>query len=250
MNDKVKKFQNLSFNDFKQLAKDESLNCYEKIGFPTEYRQAKEMAIFSDIRTKLPLLEQRGLRVLEVGPGCSELALINLCEHNGHELILIDSQEMLDLLPNKPFIKKISGCFPQNLTDFLESYKNKIDIFLCYSVMHYIFFEGNWFDFLDQAVGLLNWGGQALLGDLPNHSMRQRFFNSPNGVAFHKAFTKTDTEPSVQWQPTVQATQIDDSVILASLMRVRAAGYHAYVVPQPQALPMANRREDILIYRP
>jgi len=38
--------------------------------------------------------------------------------------------------------------------------------------------------------------------------------------------------------------------VLAVLAHARAAGMHAFVVPQASGLPMANRREDILIGRP
>jgi len=44
--------------------------------------------------------------------------------------------------------------------------------------------------------------------------------------------------------------QMDDSVVLALLARARAQGFHAWVLPQASELPMANRREDILIRRP
>jgi hypothetical protein len=38
--------------------------------------------------------------------------------------------------------------------------------------------------------------------------------------------------------------------MIALLLRARAAGADAYIVPQDPALPMANRREDILIRKP
>ncbi len=44
--------------------------------------------------------------------------------------------------------------------------------------------------------------------------------------------------------------KLDDAVVLGILARCRAAGFDAYVVPQAPDLPMANRREDILIHRP
>jgi hypothetical protein len=44
--------------------------------------------------------------------------------------------------------------------------------------------------------------------------------------------------------------QMDDSVVLALLARARAQGFHAWVMPQAVDLPMANRREDILIRKP
>lgn len=43
---------------------------------------------------------------------------------------------------------------------------------------------------------------------------------------------------------------IDDAVVLSLVSRSRAAGFNAFVVPQAANLPMANRREDILILRP
>jgi hypothetical protein len=252
MRDDLKRFQDLSFEGFRELAKDDSLNCYEKIGFPTDYRKGKEEDIFKDIRAKLPLLNDTRRCIIDIGPGCSKLAtmLVDLCEEKGHTLIFVDSEEMLDLVPDKPFLRKVAGCFPSETAEQLEPYKGKVDVFLSYSVMHYVMVEGNWFDFLDRSMALLNWGGQALLGDLPNYTMRQRFFNSPNGVKYHQSYTKSDSQPDIEWSPHTHEKSIDDSVILASLMRLREAGCHGYVVPQAANLPMANRREDILFFRP
>ena len=51
---------------------------------------------------------------MDIGAGCSGLPkmLIDLCEKNKHKLILIDSEEMLSHLPNKPFIEKYCCKFP------------------------------------------------------------------------------------------------------------------------------------------
>jgi hypothetical protein len=38
--------------------------------------------------------------------------------------------------------------------------------------------------------------------------------------------------------------------VLALLARARAQGFHAWVLPQDAALPMGNRREDVLIRKP
>ena len=43
---------------------------------------------------------------------------------------------------------------------------------------------------------------------------------------------------------------MDDSVVMSVLMRCRNQGFDAYILPQSQSLPMANRREDILVVRP
>jgi len=47
----------------------------------------------------------------------------------------------------------------------------------------------------------------------------------------------------------LEPAQIDDGVILGLIARMRAAGLHAFVLPQGPGLPMATRREDILIMR-
>jgi hypothetical protein len=44
--------------------------------------------------------------------------------------------------------------------------------------------------------------------------------------------------------------KIDDAVLLGLVARYRAAGCHAYLLPQAAELPMANRREDMLIVSP
>lgn len=245
------RFKNLTYEGFKELAGDKTLSCYEKIGFPDEYRQGKETDIFNDILIKMPRLQKRGKVVVDIGCGCSELPLMimDLCEQNDHELILIDSAEMLELLPDRPRVKKLAAYFPEECADFLDEYSGKADFIICYSVLHYIFAETNLFSFLDSALSLLREEGAILIGDIPNISKRKRFFASNTGVAFHKAFMQTDEPPEVYFN-NIEAGQIDDAVIFALLQRARAAGYDAYVVPQSAGLPMANRREDILICRP
>ncbi len=246
----TRKFSNLSFEDFRSMAKDSSLSIYEKIGFPDSYRENKEEIIFKDILSKLPDLSRNRKCVLDIGPGCSHLPkmLIDLCQQQNHFLILLDSKEMLDHLPDKEGIKKIIGfypdCYPQ-----LDSWKGKIDIILCYSVLHYIFVEAGFFRFIDRSLELLAEGGSMLIGDIPNISKRKRFFSSQNGIHFHQAFTGKNEIPKVDFLQ-IEEDKIDDAVILGLIMRVRNQGYDAYWLPQDEKLPMANRREDILIARP
>ena len=240
----------LDFAGFARLADDESLSKYEKIGFPDSYRAGHEAAIFADIRAKLPRLAERGLTVLDIGPGCSDLPgmLVDLCRAQGHRLHLVDSPEMLRQLPDADFIEKRPGLFPkdrQAVADLI----GRVDVMLCYSVLHYVFVDANPFDFIDLSVELMAPGGEFLIGDVPNVSKRRRFFASEAGVAFHKAFTGTDTAPEVRFNEPAPG-MIDDAAVLALLARVRAAGADAYVLPQPPALPMSNRREDILVRNP
>lgn len=232
------------------MAADESLSRYEKIGFPDTYRAGKEAAIFQDITTKLPQLSATEKIVLDIGPGCSELPLmlIDLCQRQAHELILVDSAEMLAHLPDAPTLKKIAGVYPQ-CRAALTAYAGRVDVILTYSVLHYIFAEGNVWDFLDTSLELLAPGGAMLVGDIPNVSKRKRFFSSPAGIKFHQAFTGTDEVPAVDFNQ-IERERIDDTVVLALVARARAQGCDAYVLPQADDLPMANRREDILITRP
>lgn len=240
----------LTFEDFRRLAQDSTLSPYQKIGFPDSYREGQEEGIFADIRAKLTNLAKPGQVVLDIGPGCSTLPrlLIELCRTNGHTLILVDSAEMLDQLPDAPFIHKLPGYYPDCPTLF-EQYNGRLDAILSYSVLHYIFNEGNIFTFLDSTMGLLADGGQILLGDIPNISKRKRFFSSPNGIRFHQQFIGTDETPVVEFN-RLEEGKIDDAALVGMLLRCRQAGFEAFIVPQPEDLPMANRREDFLIIKP
>jgi cyclopropane fatty-acyl-phospholipid synthase-like methyltransferase len=248
--DQYKRFADLSYADFRELAKDASLSKYEKIGFPNAYREGKEAAIFVDIKSKLSLLSEEGKVILDIGTGCSDLPqmLIEQCEANTHQLLLVDSEEMLALLPSATFIKKYPGMYPSAIYDF-NQLKGKVDVILLYSVLHYIFVEGNIYSFLDKSLSLLSPGGQMLIGDIPNSSKRKRFFSSETGMRFHQEFTKTKELPKMRFLK-IEDGQIDDVVIMGLVNRARSQGFDAYVLPQRPELPMANRREDILIMRP
>lgn len=243
--------KDLTFDDFRKLARDDSLTSHERVGFPNSYREGKEELIFQDITRKLPNLSKQAQVILDIGPGCSGPAfmLIELCRRQGHRLILVDSDEMLHHLPNEPFVDKFSGRYPDQCEELLVQNRGKIDAIICYSVLHYIFAEANLFDFLDKSLALLADGGQLLIGDIPNVSKRKRFFSSPAGIRFHQAFTGTTEIPKVNFN-SIDESKIDDSVLLSLLLRARNAGYDAYLLPQPDDLPMANRREDLLITKP
>lgn len=248
--DKKNRFSNLSFDEFRALAKDPSLTKYERIGFPDAYRKGFEQAIFLDICAKLSNLELKKMRILDIGPGCSDIPqmLIDKCAINKHSLTLMDSIEMLDQLQDAEFIEKRHAMFP-DCADWIAANKQTFNVVICYSVLHYILIDTAFFRFLDCALSLLAPGGQLLIGDVPNISKRKRFFSSAVGVAFHKKFMNTDESPKVLFN-NIEHDQIDDSVVFSILLRARNQGFDAYVMPQHYDLPMANRREDILIIRP
>lgn len=251
MADKVPNpFVNIGFEDFRRLAQQPGLSKYERIGFPDGYRAGFEAAIFEDIRTKLSRLEADGMTVLDIGPGCSDLPLLLLehCKLRGHELHLVDSAEMLAHLPEGPGIHKHAALFP-NCPEWIGAHQQEVDVILCYSVLHYVMVDAGFFRFLDAALSLLRPGGQFLIGDIPNVSKRKRFFASETGVRFHQEFMQTTERPDVRFNQ-IEPDQIDDAVVMALLQRARAQGFDAYILPQGSRLPMANRREDILIVRP
>ncbi len=244
------RFSNLTYDDFRELAKDSRLSRYEKIGFPDSYREGKERAIFEDIKIKLPSLSRNDMVVLDIGPGCSDLPfmLIEQSEKLSQKLLLADSDEMLELLPNRPFIKKYPGVYPSSIGDF-DQLKGGVDVIIIYSVLHYIFVDGNINSFLDKSLALLSSGGQMLIGDIPNISKRKRFFCSDNGKKFHQDFTRSESDPIVEFNK-IEEGHIDDAVVMALVGRARLQGFDAYILPQAPDLPMANRREDILIIKP
>lgn len=243
-------FSNIAFEDFKRLAATADLSRYEKIGFPDSYREGFEEAIFADIVGKLPALLEPGKTVLDIGPGCSDLPsmLSQLCGTQGHTLHLIDSEEMLKLLPDAGHIRKHAAMYPR-CPDFLASNQGLVDLIICYSVLHYIVIDVPFFQFIDESLQLLAPGGAMLIGDIPNISKRRRFFSSETGIRFHQAFTGRQDLPEVSYNTHLNG-QIDDATVMAIVQRARNAGFDAYVLPQAANLPMANRREDILITRP
>ena len=252
MSKNMSRFKNLNYDSFKELAQNSKLSKFEKIGFPDSYRLNLEPLIYRDICFKLPsLLRLEGV-VVDIGCGCSELPelLAKSALELNQNLMLVDSKEMLDQLQIEPNDKvvKYPAQFP-NCPELISEFRGKVNSVLVYSVIQYVFSEGNLFDFIDNALLLLASGGRMLIGDIPNISMRKRFFASDRGIVHHQEFTKSKAGPSVIFN-TIELNQIDDSVMIAIVTRARLAGFHAFILPQSDDLPMANRREDILIIRP
>jgi hypothetical protein len=145
-------------------------------------------------------------------------------------------------------LDKVPARFPECGALIAEG-AGTFDVVIVYSVIHYVFREANAWDFVDQALSLLAPGGAMLLGDVPNVSKRKRFFASAGGEQFHKAFMKTEDPPVVEFN-RLEPGSMDDAVVLGLVARARAQGFDAYILPQPDSLPMANRREDLLFVRP
>lgn len=243
----------LDFEAFRSLARNPHLDANERIGFPRAYREGYDAAILADILRKLPILtETEGKLIVDVGPGCAELprAIIDVCAQRRHRLVLVDSAEMLAELPNVDGVTlKVDGAFPGNAEAVRAAAPPGADALICYSVLHYMYVDTNLFDVVDATVALLAPEGRALFGDIPNVSKRRRFFASPTGKAFHRAFTGRDEDPDVRFNEPSPG-KIDDAVLLGLIQRAQLAGCDAYLLPQAEGLPMANRRDDLLIAKP
>ena len=243
----------LNYEGFRRLAADARLSAHEKIGFPDAYREGFEAKILADILGKLPALaEAEGLKIADIGPGCAGLPrlLIDLCRERHHRIVLVDSPEMLDQLPDMDGVTvKCAGMFPSNAPELTQALGGQADAIICYSVLQYIVLDCDPNDFIDATVGCLAPGGRALIGDNPNLSKRRRFFSSARGQAFHRAFTGSDTPYDVS-QDVSGPGKIDDALLDSLIARARAAGCDAYLQPLDESLPFANRRDDLLIIRP
>lgn len=237
------------YEDFRRRARDGELSGNQKSGFPDDLRTGQSEIILADIDSKLPAFGRPGARVLDIGIGCSDLsrAIVARASERQQHLCVIDSPEVLAQIEDGPSITKISGPFPDCLARIrLEPF----DAVVSYSVLQYVFSEANLNNFIESALLLLDENsGALLLGDIPNSSMRKRFFESDAGRKHHAEHYPGQPPPKVRFN-ALEPKQIDDSVVLAILARARAAGFQAFVLPQGAQLPMANRREDILIKRP
>jgi hypothetical protein len=245
------RFRDNTYESFRRRALDASLTANEKVGFPNAYRQGKEELILDDIASKVTSLSAREQIVVDVGAGCGGLATLMMerCAEQGHRLFQVDSPEMLALLPDAASVGRVAGRFPDDCAELLDELRGRANCVLAYGVLPCVFVESNVFEFVDRLLELLAEGGQLLLGDLANVSKRKRFFASEAGVRFHQEFMSTSELPDVSFN-VLEPGAFDDAVVLAIVSRCRSAGFDAYVLPQRDGLPFANRREDILIMRP
>jgi 2-polyprenyl-3-methyl-5-hydroxy-6-metoxy-1,4-benzoquinol methylase len=132
--------------------------------------------------------------------------------------------------------------------------QEKFDKILCYSVLHYLTDSKEVLEFMDKALSLLKPGGNALFGDIPNRSLKQRFLGSDAGSEFvrewerlKESHSKKDSDYDGTLTPDTDLVQFDDALILRILNRYRGEGFHSYALPQPPDLPFGNTREDVLV---
>lgn len=247
---KIEKLSNLDFNKFKTLANDATLSRYEKIGFFNHFREGKELFIWSDIQSKVDTLSEIGARVLDIGPGCSDLPfmLLKNAEEKGQSVVFIDSQEMLNQLPDFDCCEKLPAMFPDETVNWCKENAESFNAIICYSVLHIIALESNVGLTIECICDLLAPGGYALIADIPNVSKRNRFFSSSEGVAYHQKNNGPESFPEINLKEKKRG-EFDDSEILSIIKLARLKGVEAFLVPQNSQLPLANRREDIVLIK-
>lgn len=239
----------LSFDDFKNMAMDEKLQDYEKVGFKECHRKDKEQNIFLDILKKLNIDNGGGqCNIMDIGCGCSKPVkmLTQYAKKHSHTLYLVDSKQMLDNIPDEKNIIKIPHEFP-NGCDF-KLFANKMDYIVVYSVLSMIVYYGNLVNFIDSCVELLKSGGRLLIGDIQNLSKKKRFLSSQKGIEFHQKWSQSNEIPNIKYN-VLEKQMIDDSIIFLILQRYRNFGFETYLLEQSDDLPLNNTREDILIVK-
>ncbi|MEP5072325.1 MAG: hypothetical protein ABJQ96_16720, partial [Crocinitomicaceae bacterium] len=162
------------------------------------------------------------------------------------KLMLIDSKEMLDQTKIDVNIDKRAGYFPNDFEEFINKHTNFWDVIIVYSVFHYVLIEGDIYKFIESALTMLRSGGTLMIGDIPNLSKRNRFFQSDQGLKYHQEYSKDKSKPEMKGM-SLQDRRFDDGLVFSILMRYRNLGYETYLLPQSEKLSMSNRREDILI---
>lgn len=234
------------FLHFQELASNSSSDP-EKVGRFSSQAEA-EGYIFPNILSKLPSLSCEGSLVIDIGSGCSRPVrdLISHTENNQQKLVLVDSYEQLKYLPKAAHVQPFYSRFPDEKV--CDTFKGKADCVIVYSVFHYVFLDSNFTKFLDEAVSLLNYGGQLILGDIPNASKKKRFLSSESGKQFHRQWSQSDELPEIVWN-NFEPMTLDDDVIAFLMQRYRNMGFETYLYPQHPMMPFSQTREDLVITR-
>lgn len=234
-----------TFEEFAKLASTNS-NTSIKVDFP-ERTDKSRIALIEEFGKCLPGLYRCDNIVLDIGCGC-DLAtpLINTFTALLSKLLLVDSKEMLNNLPLTEvnhYVEKFPGKFP-NIPELFQKYEGKVDYILCNSVLQYVTAEeGEYFDFIDNALKLLKSGGELLISDIPNKSKAKRFFNTEKGIKYHQDKNKTTDLPEVK----IHFQDIADNDVISIVSHYREIGYDTYLLPMSNNLEFSNRREHILI---
>ena len=211
-----------------------------------------ERNILIDIINKLKLTNEN--RCLDIGCGVGNI-LIPM-SFLVDEIVGIDHPNCLNILK-----KRYNGQNIKLIGENFMDYQNTelFDKILVYSVIQSIPTMEDVFLFIEKIIQNLKSNGKALIGDIPNRSLKSRFLSSNKGKEFHKNWLKNrieqqgygdnDNEVNKQFVGNVSPIFYDDKKILKIIDFIREKGLSAYLLPQSPDLPFGNTREDILIIK-
>lgn len=227
------------FDVFRKRAQDPRAELSDPwlVGFDSEWRTGFEdtiaTSIFEVLENYVPGMPSQGDFLVDIGAGASDLTtvLTDACGERGLTHVVVDSDEMLSHIDSAEVIK-VPGRFPDCVAE-IEAVAPEAKYFLSYSVMQYVLRDNLWREFVTSLMRLMPQGSIALLGDIPNRSMRNR----------QRVAANLDPED-------VGTTDISDQLMLEVLALVRESGCHGYVLPQNPSLPLSAHREDFVIVKP
>lgn len=216
------------------------------------YQERAERLIVAEVIEKLALRPDHTL--LEIGCGAGNL-LIPL-SFAAKSAVGIDHPSVVAKGRERFADKRIAwlgGSFPETRPE------GTFDRILVYGVVLCLADLAMVERFIDAAFDLLAPEGRMLVGDLPIVERKQRFRNSRRGKEFEVEWQAMAAKWSAEakrehayglFQGADAIGQFTDAECASLLMRYRARGCHAYLLPQDPELPFGHTREDLLIVRP
>ena len=211
-----------------------------------------------DITQKLQL--EYADRLLDIGCGIGDLTIP--LSFRVSDVLGIDHPDCVERLKRRLPEDRIRVLAGDWLTIELKEAFSKI---LVYDAIHYLATVEEVERFIFKAAALLEVHGRMLVGDIPSANLRSRFDETQSGRSYNRNWNQQmiETNKSIQINrnPTeeeleqirtrdLDTVKLDDAALIGLMTKLRAAGYQAWLIPQPSELPFQVQREDLLITRP
>ena len=207
--------------------------------------------VIADVQAKLRLTGAETL--LDVGSGTGLLTL-PLAERARHVWAL-DHKDVVGRLAARAQGRTNLTCLEGDFLAF-DFGAQRFDRVLSYGVVLCLPDLASVDAFVDKAVGLLQPGGIALIGDLPNQDRKERFLATDFGRRFDEDFRRRRAaEPAEAGQglAVISGSSVvgsfREAYLLGLVARLRTAGFDAALLFQPGDLCFGWTREDLLVSR-